>query len=66
MKEVTIGSGSKPNYVGLLLFLAGMAAGAFAIYAALIRGNFVVPTAAALLLMLGGCVLVVVKKEGGK
>lgn len=58
-----IGTGSKQNYVALLLFLAGSAAAGVAVYYTQIGGRWVVPTALSLLLMLAACALVAARRE---
>ncbi|MBV9928450.1 MAG: hypothetical protein JOZ96_25770 [Acidobacteria bacterium] len=58
-----IGAGAKPNYVALLLFLAGGVASGVAVYYTQIGGRWVVPTAVSLLLMLAACVLVAARRE---
>jgi hypothetical protein len=59
---MTIGEGKMQNYTALLLFLAGMVAGAVAVYYSQVGGGWTMPTALALLLMLAGAGLVAAKK----
>lgn len=58
-----IGTGSKQNYVALLLFLAGAAASGVAVYYTQIGGRWVVPTALSLLLMIAACALVAARRD---
>lgn len=58
-----IGGGKTPNYVGLLLFLAGAAASGVAVYYTQIGGRWLVPTVLSLLLMFAGVGLVAAKKD---
>lgn len=58
-----IGTGSKQNYVALLLFLAGAAASGVAVYYTQIGGRWLVPTAVSLVLMIAACVLVAARRD---
>ncbi len=58
-----IGSGSKQNYVALILFLAGSAASGVAVYYSQIGGRWAVPTAVSLLLMLVACGIIAARRE---
>lgn len=60
-----IGGGTKQNYAALLLFAAGLAASAVAVYMTQVGGRWGLPTALALLLMLAGSALVAAKKDEG-
>jgi hypothetical protein len=60
---VLIGTGSKQNYVALLLFLAGAAASGVAVYYTQIGGRWLVPTAVSLVLMIAACVLVAARRD---
>jgi hypothetical protein len=60
---VLIGTGSKQNYVALLLFLAGAAASGVAVYYTQIGGRWLVPTALSLVLMIAACALVAARRD---
>ncbi len=58
-----IGSGSKQNYLALLLFLAGSVVSGVAVYYTQIGGRWLVPTAVSLLLMLVACGIIAARRE---
>ena len=59
-----IGAGAKPNYVALLLFLAGGVASGVAVYYTQIGGRWLVPTVISLVLMVAASALVAARRDG--
>lgn len=60
---VLIGDGASPNYLALLLILAGALLGMCAVYYHVKREPATLPLAAGLLCALAGCALVILKKD---
>jgi hypothetical protein len=59
-----IGAGERPNYLALLVFLAGMVLAGMAIYGAGTGGRSAWQTIGALLLTSAGSAMVAVRKKG--
>ncbi|HZT57794.1 MAG TPA: hypothetical protein VFA21_04125 [Pyrinomonadaceae bacterium] len=63
---MTIGGGERSNYPGLILFLAGLVVGAFAIYGGATGTTSGPQTAGAIILTAAGCALIAARKDEAK
>jgi hypothetical protein len=62
-KELTVGKGESPNYLALLLFLAGGLLSGLAVYGNMRRASYIIPLAAALVCAVVGSLLVARKSS---